>query len=219
LSKKNDEIEIYETNHLSDDKKELQKEVLQLRKEKDERKNKSSSFYKIIIYLLLIGILGLVLLFANQKIVNNNSNNPNQLQEQGKYQQQTTAISSDLGKEPIEVNESKTINGLELTVDQITYKPTKTMIVLKAKNLTSESMHLMAQQKSSLIDQNGTNYKIDPFDSDNNLTGNLPANSTEYSNLVFETVDKSAEELTYTLSVLGNSSGESWEQSISFKVD
>ena len=62
------EVEVYETDDLPEDKKELQKEVMRLRKEKDKKKWKVKDFGQIIMYSFVVLLMLLVLLFLTEKI-------------------------------------------------------------------------------------------------------------------------------------------------------
>ncbi|MFW6008457.1 MAG: hypothetical protein ACOCP8_04235 [archaeon] len=212
------EIEICRVDQLPEDKEELQKEVMKLRNEKEKSKF-SSKDIKDIFWYVIIGLTIILLIFFMKTNPFNVDEELYVSNEDGYFVENIKPASEKYGENPIKIKESQLVNNLDITVEQITFKPTKTILVISAENNSNENINLMVSQKSTLIDDQGRNYKIDLFESDNKLNGTvLPPNSKGYTNLILEPVNKNAKELTYSLSVNGTATHNPWQHMIKFKL-
>lgn len=224
---KDNEIEIYE-DKLPSDKKELQKEVLKYRKKEKKEKENRKQRIQIVLLLILIGIMGIAIMMqlGSEQLIDNQNNGSideipleqYQNTSNGFYTEQYKSASERYGTNPIQINKRTTQNGITTNIKQIAFLQDKTIIAVEVINHNDQSVHLMLPQQSYLKDGYGRRYEIDPFESEGNLNSTLPGLSKDYTNLVFEKIDKEANSLTYSVNIGGLMGTPAWEQSVSFEI-
>ena len=227
---KNNDIEIYE-DKLPNDKKELQKEVLKYRrqeKKREKKKENKKQRIQIVLLLILVGFMSIAIMtqLNGEKIINNQDNNvENEIpleqyenKTDGFYNEQYKSASEKYGTDPIKINQKTTQNGITTNIKQIAFLQDKTVVAVEVINHNDQSVHLMLPQQSYLKDGYGRRYEIDPFESESNLNSTLPGLSKDYTNLVFEKVDKDANSLIYSVNIGGLMGTPAWEQSVSFEI-
>lgn len=113
-------------------------------------------------------------------------------------------------------NAKDTLNGSSVSIERIQFRQDQTRLWVRLKNGGPNRIHMMPNVNALLVDNNGHQYKADPFSGDQ-ITAIESGVDQEFM-LAFEPVRADAKEITFNLDMVFDMKKPAWKIVIPVKI-
>lgn len=111
---------------------------------------------------------------------------------------------------------SDELNKLKVSIQKVQFRKDQTRLWVKFENSGAETINMMPNANSKLVDNEGHQYKVDPFAGDQ-ITS-IASGVSEEAMLVFEPIRAEAKEMTFHLDSVFNMKQPAWNVSITVDI-
>lgn len=176
------------------------------------------SWWKVIVFIMVI--LGLYLGGSYiWKNVLHSGFATQDAKEVHRAQENPKLKASELDSSKVYVINKKSdeIQGLEIEVEKVQWRKDSTLVWVAFNNNSEQAMDVMPQMKSQLVDDQGNQYAVKPFDG-NNVNSRVMPHSRPVMMLVYEPTQKAATKLTWFLRDVTDMKHPVWSYDIDFDL-